>query len=268
VPAGGRRGVRVVTHQPSGRGRRIFFVGGGQRAGVLAKQVVQEVAAGCGLGDQVMVIQLVEQAASAPQGGVVEGSGGVAVDVVARGQAQPAKQPLLGWVEVGVGQVERRRHGQVLGPHDGQPVARGRQVGGEFGRGPGRVMPQLAGQHPDRQRQEPAQPGDLPGRPSLGIQVAAPGQAGQQRRGLLGRHDVHADHGGVFQGGQAPAAGDQHQAVRRARQQRPDLLVADRVVEDQQDLLAGRVIAPAARPGFQPGRDLLGGHPGRHQQAG
>ena len=230
---------------------------------MLAEQVVQEVAAGRGLGDQMMVVKLVEQAASALQAGVIEGGGGVAVDVMARDQAQPAEQPLLGCGEVGVGQVERRRDRQVLGPHDGQPVAGGRQVGGEFGGGPGRVMPQLAGQHPDRQRQVPAQPGDLPGRARLGAQVGAPGQPGQQHRGLLGRHDLHADHDGVFERGQAPAAGDQNKAVRGARQQRPDLLLPGRVVQQQQDPLARDVIAPAARPGFQAGRDLLRGHPRR-----
>jgi len=40
------------------------------------------------------------------------------------------------------------------------------------------------------------------------------------------------------------------------------------VVEQQQDLPARDVIAPAGRPGLQAGRDLLGGDPGGQQQAG
>jgi hypothetical protein len=35
--------------------------------------------------------------------------------------------------------------------------------------------------------------------------------------------------------------------------------MAGRVVQQQQDLLAGQVIPPSRRAGLQPGRDLLGG---------
>ena len=63
VLAGGQGGVQVVVQQPAGRGVRVRrVVGGGQGAGVLAEQVVQLVAAGGGLGDQVLVIQLIEAA--------------------------------------------------------------------------------------------------------------------------------------------------------------------------------------------------------------
>ena len=64
VLAGGQRGVQVVVQQPAGRGVAIsWVVGGGEGAGVLAEQVVQPVAAGGGLGEQVLVIQLIEAAA-------------------------------------------------------------------------------------------------------------------------------------------------------------------------------------------------------------
>jgi hypothetical protein len=46
------------------------------------------------------------------------------------------------------------------------------------------------------------------------------------------------------------------------------LVVPGRVVEQQQNLLARDVIAPPGRPGLQPGRDLLRGHPRGQQQAG
>ena len=62
---------------------------------MLAEQVVQLVAAGCGLGDQVLVIQLIEVAAGVGQAGAVERGGGVGVEAGARDQAEPAEQPLL-----------------------------------------------------------------------------------------------------------------------------------------------------------------------------
>ena len=56
-----------------------------------------------GLGDQVMVVKRVEQAASAFQAAVIESRSSVAVDIMTRYQAQQAEQPLLGWGEVPVG---------------------------------------------------------------------------------------------------------------------------------------------------------------------
>ena len=95
--AGGQGGVQVVVQQPADGSvaiRRV--VGGGQGAGVLAEQVVQLVPAGRGLGDQVLVIQLIEAAAGLVQAGVVERGGGVGVEVRAGDQAEAAEQPLLG----------------------------------------------------------------------------------------------------------------------------------------------------------------------------
>ena len=85
VPAGGQGGVQVVVQQPAGRGvgsGRV--VGGGEGAGVLAEQVMQLVAAGCGLGEQVLVIQLIQAAAGLVQAGAVERGGGVGVEAGAR----------------------------------------------------------------------------------------------------------------------------------------------------------------------------------------
>ena len=165
MPAGGPGGVRVIVHQPADGGVRISrLVGSGERAGVLAEQIVQEVAAGRGLGDQMMVVELIELTAGGWHVDVVEGGRGVGIDVRARGQAQPPEQPLLRCGEVGVGQVERGGDRQVLGAHDGQPGTGRRQVRGQFGTGPGRVMPEPRGEHPDRQRKVPAQPGYLTGR--------------------------------------------------------------------------------------------------------
>jgi hypothetical protein len=59
---------------------------------------------------------------AAEKTGAVQGGGGVAVDVGAGVQPQPAEQPLLVLGEVRVGQVERGGHRQVLGGHQFQPV--------------------------------------------------------------------------------------------------------------------------------------------------
>src|SRR5215468_10941281 len=98
---------------------------------MLAEQVVQLVAAGCGLADQVLVIQLIKVAPGGGQASAVERGGGVGVDARARVQAEAAKQPLLATGEVPVGEVERRGDRHVFGLHQLQPVPGGGQVGGQ-----------------------------------------------------------------------------------------------------------------------------------------
>ena len=99
-------------------------------------------------------------------------------------QAQPAEQPPLACGQVLVGQVERGRDRQVLGAHHGEPVPGRGQAGGQVGGGPGGMVAQLAGEHPDGQRQVPAQPGDLVHRGIGGLHPGPGGQPGEQRRGL------------------------------------------------------------------------------------
>ena len=104
--------MQVIVQQPADRGIGFgWIVGGGQRAGVLAEQVVQLVAAGCGLGEQMLIVEACQVAARLIQAGFAERGGGVGVDARAGDQAEPAEQPLLAGGEVGVGQVERRRDG-------------------------------------------------------------------------------------------------------------------------------------------------------------
>ena len=215
-----------------------------------------------------LVIQLTKVPAGLAEAGAVQGGGGVPVEAGARDQAKPPEQPLRPCGEVGIGQVERRGDRQVLRVHQGQPVFGCCQVSGQPGGRPGGMVAQLAGQHPDRQRQVPAQPGYLPARTRCRAQVRAASQPRQQLRRFPRGQRVQADHRGVLQRGQPAAAGDQHQAARAAGQQRPDLLVTGRVIEQQQDLLARHLVTPPAGPGVQPGRDLRRGHPGGQQQAG
>ena len=122
-------------------------------------------------------------------------------------------------------------------------------------------IPIASGRYPHSRVISPAAASPAP-------QAGAAGQPGQQRRGLTGRQGVQADRRRILQRGQPPAAGDQHQAARRARQQRPDLLMPGRVIQQQQDLLPRQVITPPSRPSLQAGRDLLRGDPGGQQQAG
>ena len=105
--------MQVVVQQTV-RGRVAVggIISGSEGAGVLAEQVVQPVTAGRGLADQVLVIQLIEQAASLLHAGVIEGGGGVGVEVRAGDQAQAAEQPLRAGGEVGVGQVKRGPSGR------------------------------------------------------------------------------------------------------------------------------------------------------------
>jgi hypothetical protein len=229
---------------------------------------VQQVAAGRWLGDQVLVIQLVEPGVGGRHADAVEGGGSVGIDVPAGGQAQPAEQPLLVRGQVIVGQAERGRDRCVLGPHDGRPVARRRQIRGQFGRAPGGVVPELPGEHSDGQRQIPAQPGYLRGGRRIRDHFGAASQPGQQRRRVTGGEGVERKHLGVVQRGEPPAAGDQDQAPSGTRQQRPDLVVPGRVVQQQQDLLPGHLGTPPGLTGLLAGRDPLRRDASGQQQAG
>jgi hypothetical protein len=68
---------------------------------MLPEQVVQPVPARCWLGQQVLVVQILQTAAGRGQANPVQG-GGVGVEVGARVQAQPPEQPLLVLGQVGV----------------------------------------------------------------------------------------------------------------------------------------------------------------------
>ena len=208
-----------------------------------------------GLGDQVPVIQCMQTAPRGGQRGAVQCGGSVDVKVRARLLAKAAEHPPLPGSQAAVGQVQRRRDGPVLGPHQLHPVCPRDQIGSQAGRRPRQVVPELAGHYRDRQRQVTAQPRELPDRRVALIQVRPPGQPGEQPGGLIRRQDVQVDHRRVIQPGQPDPAGDQHQAPSTARQQRPHLLVPGRVIEHQQRLFARQVIPPARRPRVQARRD-------------
>ncbi len=266
VSAGG--GVLVVIQQPGNRVSVLLRVNAvGQGAGVLADEVVRPVAALGRLAQQVLVVKGLQAPAGGGQATAVQGGGGVLVDIFAGMQAEPSEQPLLIGSQVSVGQVERGRHRQALGLHQGQPVPRRRQLSRPPGGGPRRVMTQLTGHHPDRQRQVPAQPGDLPHSRVTWSEPGTARQPHQQRRGLLRRQGVQADRRRIIQRRQVPAARHQHQAAARARKQRPHLIAVGRVIQHQQQRPVRHPVPPQRRPRPQPRRDLPRRNPDGQQQA-
>ena len=222
---------------------------------------MQAVPAAGRFADQVVVIQLVETPAGDLQVGVVHGRGGVGVDIGAGVQAEPAEQALLADGQILVRQVERGCHRDVFGLHGRQPVTGRGQLSGQVGDRPGWMMAQSRRHQPDRQRQIAAQPGHPADRGIGGLQAWAVGQSGEQVRGLAGRQRAQADRRRLLQRGQPAAAGDQHQAACRPRQQRADLIAAGGVIEHQQHFLVGQVPAPRCRPGLEAWRICCGTTP-------
>jgi hypothetical protein len=86
---------------------------------MLAEQVVQLVSAGFRLGEQMLVIQLIELAPGSGNTDTVERGGCVGVDAGAFDQAEPAEHPLRAGREVGVGHAERGSDRQILRMHEG-----------------------------------------------------------------------------------------------------------------------------------------------------
>jgi hypothetical protein len=108
---------------------------------VLAQQVVRLVAARRGLGDQVLVIQLLQMPAGHAQAGAVESGSGVAVDAWAGYQAESAEEPLLAGGQLSVGQVEGGGDPHALGAHEGEPLAGRDKLGDQLLRRPRPTAP-------------------------------------------------------------------------------------------------------------------------------
>ena len=97
---------------------------------VLADQVVKAVAAVCGFGQQIVVIDVFEQVPRLVHVGAIEGGGGICVDLRPGVQAQMAEYPLLVRGEVLVGKVKGGINGEILGMHEPQPIPRPGKVAG------------------------------------------------------------------------------------------------------------------------------------------
>ena len=120
-----------------------------------------------------------------------------------------------------------------------------------------------------RQRQPCAQPDELGHGLRLGLDPPGAKPPGQQLAGLLLGEQAKGKQPGPLDGGQPgelAAAGDQHQAAGRARQQRPHLRRIARVVEHHQHPPARQHAAVQPSLGINVGRDGLRRHPQRIQE--
>src|SRR5215469_6792700 len=76
-------------------------------------------------------------------------------------KSELAEQTLLAGIQLGIREVEGSANGQILRVHEGQPVPCRCELGCQTFRGPGGMVAQLAGEHPNGQREISAQPGYL-----------------------------------------------------------------------------------------------------------
>jgi hypothetical protein len=167
----------------------------------------------------------------------------------------------------------RRPNGGLLVPghlKDGQPVVCS-ELGEVASDAALRLVGQVGGSDPQRQRQVGAPLGQRGGRVRLGVDPRLAKEPRQQGVGLLGGEHVQGEPPGAFLGHQSTqpvAAGDQHQAAEAAREQRANLVGAASVVEQHQYALAGQQRAVHARRLLHLDRGLLGGHTKRVQEPG
>ena len=215
-----------------------------------------------------------------------EGGGGGHAHPGARADTEQPEQPPFRVAERAVGGVERGQHlwpdsvtGQrgrgprrLSGPWDQGP----RRLSGQRGQGPRRlsgpateghraVPPDAAGGEADRERQPPAPlhgGADLLGVDRPGV----PGDPPEQCDGLF--HWQHVEWQDARAGGTGELApgGDQYQALARFRQQRAELIVTARVIENHDGPAAGELRLPQRGPlreaVWYPG----GGHPQHLEQ--
>src|SRR5688572_19022825 len=100
------RGVLVVAEQPvDGRVTVGLALGSGAGAGMFGDKVVEAVAAAVGFSEKVVFEQGLQAAAGDRQGGVIEGSGGVGVEIAAGVQGEAAEQSLPIGGQVAIGQI-------------------------------------------------------------------------------------------------------------------------------------------------------------------
>src|ERR1700728_2174810 len=112
-------------------------------------------------------------------------------------------------------------------------------------------MVKLPGEHPYRQRKVAAQPDDLLDDLVLSRKARPGSESQEQAGGVLGRQRVQADDLCIFERGQVFTASDQNERSRAAGKERADLLVPLRVIENEEQPFADKVIPPEPGPWFQ-----------------
>ena len=144
-----------------------------------------------------------------------------------------------------------------------QPAAGIAQFGGQRGQREPGLAGGASGGDAQRQRQPRAQLDQLiRGAGVVGDPFRAEAAGQQFLRLGVGEH-VQGERGralGGDQAGELAAAGDDDQAARAGRQQRPDLIDVACVVQQHQHPLAGQQAAVQARLRVQAGRNPGGGH--------
>jgi hypothetical protein len=253
-PVGRFDGQREVTlqHPPRRRSRFARTVALGQLRRVHAEQVVQPVsrlARGVGSDqlDEVGVHQHIEdfvgRSAAQRRGDHPRR------ELHGAERADPAERRGRRHRQQVVAQGHAGAHGEVADPQLVEPPPFVVQPVGQHPQRPVRPVGQLRPGHADRQRQVAALAQDRGGVVRLGGDALGPDDALQQlgRFGFGQQVDVHRD--GAVEVRQAQAAGHQHRARPGARQQRPHLGRAARVVQHHAHPLPGE-------PGAQQRRAL------------
>ena len=226
-----------------------------------------ELSAG-GLGQQVIIEQGDERLLRLGEGTAAQGGRGRQAEASARTDAQPPEELLMVGLQRTVGQIEGGYHLRgVEARHTGvtQPRWGVRQFVDQAAEARRAIVRDPAGGELDRERQPPAQ---FHGRRDL-IGVRGPALADdppEQRDGLVGRQYVEGQRAAAEVGKPAPG-GDQDQAPARHRQERADLVMPGRVVQDHDGATPAQVGPPqcgALADGF---RYLRGRHGHHLEQA-
>jgi hypothetical protein len=227
-------------------------LGLGALIGIEPEQVVQLVPSGSGQAEQAALLQQVQRLRR------LLGVHACQLSRDRRGQrrpgeqAEPAEHGLGQRRQLQVGQREARPDGEVADLKAGQPGFQGEQPVPQLPGRRGRAGGELRAGDAQCQRQPAADPDQLAG---TGFAPVGTGRrrAGQQPGRVLLGERVKRDEppGAQRQPGEPVPAGDQHQAGRPGRDQRPDLVLVHRVVQQQQAATVGQ-------PGPVAGGELVG----------
>jgi hypothetical protein len=221
-PVQGRVPVLLLVFRPFGR--------------VPAEQVVEAVAAGRVVLDEVRAGEPVEQLAGPPRVRAGERGDGIGADVHAGHQAQQAEHPPRRVRQCGVREVESPSYcGLLVTLHRerGQQVAL-TQLQDVVGDPAPRVVRQVGRRDAQREREVDAQLGELAGRFVFGVDALVAQHPGEQVQRVVRAEHVERELAGAVHGDQSAhpvAAGHHDHAAGAGRQQRPHLVRAGDVVQ-------------------------------------
>jgi hypothetical protein len=181
-------------------------------------------------------------------------------------QRQPPEDGPRLVAELPVRQLERGQDAEVARAEQAEPAALVAQPAGQVTQRPAGPDGELVSDDAQRERQPAAEPDDLIARGGLRGHPLRPGHLHQERAGFRIGPDLEPDPDGRAQPFQGVAAGDDHDAAGPGREQRPDLRLAGRVVEQHQGLAVVQQRPVLALALLEVGRAVLVGHAQAHQQ--